>query len=95
MDPHRTPLLGLCPIEKFVFSRGDAMRQKKAIQQKLNAWNVKYCDLDGVIPDGMVRDQKHVDPVVEHFKAKKIGALFVPRCNFGTEGAHKQFGHAG
>jgi L-fucose isomerase-like protein len=87
MGTRQTPLLGLCPIGKFVFSHEDAMRQKRAIQQKLDAWNVEYCDLDSVIPDGMVRDQKHVDPVVEHFKAEKIGALFVPHCNFGTEGA--------
>jgi len=79
--------LGFCPIGKFVFSHEDALRQKKAIQDKLDLWQVRYCTIDGVIPDGMVRDQKQVDAVVEHFRSKKIDALFVPHCNFGTEGA--------
>ncbi|HUV07832.1 MAG TPA: hypothetical protein VMX75_08900, partial [Spirochaetia bacterium] len=80
-------LLGICPIGKFVFSHEDALRQKKAILQKLDTWGVNTCTIDGVIPDGIVRDQRHVEPVVEHFRRKKIDALFVPHCNFGTEGA--------
>ncbi|MHB0938450.1 MAG: L-fucose/L-arabinose isomerase family protein [Armatimonadota bacterium] len=82
-----TPLLGLAPIGKFVFSHEDAMRIKRELQQRLTAWGVRYVDLDGVIPDGMVRDQAHVDSVVEHLKGQGIDALFLPHCNFGTEGA--------
>lgn len=87
MGARKSILLGLCPIGKFVFSHEDAMRQKKSVQQQLRSWDVPFCDLEGVIPDGMVRDQKHVEPVVEHFRAQKIDALFMPHCNFGTEGA--------
>jgi len=79
--------LGVCPVGKFVFSHEDALRQKEAILRKLDEWSLNYCTLDGVIPDGMVRDQKHVDPVVAHFCGQNIDALFVPHCNFGTEGA--------
>lgn len=80
-------LLGVCPIGKFVFSHEDALRQKKSILAKLDQLNINHCTIDGVIPDGMVRDQKHVEPVVEYFKQKNIDGLFVPHCNFGTEGA--------
>ena len=80
-------ILGVCPIGKFVFSHEDAMRQKKMIVDKLNEWNVDYCLVDAVIPDGMLRDHKHVAPVVEHFKKNKVDALFMPHCNFGTESA--------
>ncbi len=83
----KTIKLGFCPIGKFVFSHEDAMRQKEAIRRKLDAWDVKYCTIDAVLPDGMVRDQKHVGPVVDEFRREKIDALFVPHCNFGTEGA--------
>lgn len=79
--------LGLCPIGKFVFSHEDAVRQKKAVQKKLRQWGVVFTDLDGVLPDGLVRDQAHVDPAVAHFQAQGIDALFMPHCNFGTEGA--------
>ena len=80
-------LLGVCPIGKFVFSHEDALRQKKSILAKLDQLNINYCTIDGIIPDGMVRDQKHVEAVVEHFKQRNIDGLFVPHCNFGTEGA--------
>ncbi len=82
-------LLGVCPIGKFVFSHEDAIRQKKAILKKLDEWKVDYVTIDEVLPqdDGLVRNQKHVDPVVEYLKAKRIDALFIPHCNFGTEGA--------
>jgi len=83
----RKLLLGICPIGKFVFSHEDALRQKKAILEKLDAWKVTYCTTDGVIPDGMIRDQKQVQTVVRYFKEKEIDALFLPHCNFGTEGA--------
>jgi L-fucose isomerase-like protein len=80
-------LIGVCPMGKFVFSHEDALRQKKALLKKLDGWKVNYCTIDGILPDGMVRDQKHVGPVVTYFQEKKVDALFVPHCNFGTEGA--------
>ena len=79
--------LGLCPIGKFVFSHEDALRLKRELQKQLRAWKVEYVDLEGVLPDGLVRDQKHVEPVVAHFQKQNIAALFMPHCNFGTEGA--------
>lgn len=87
MTPAPRPLLGLCPIGKFVFSHEDAMKQKRRLQQKLREWGVRFVDLEGVVPDGMIRDQKHAAPAVRHFRAKGVDALFVPHCNFGTEGA--------
>lgn len=81
------PRLGLCPIGKFVFSHEDAMHYKAQLQKKLRQWQVEFVDLDGIVPDGMIRDQAHVVPAVRHFKAQGIDALFVPHCNFGTEGA--------
>ena len=83
----KQPLVGFCPIGKFVFSHEDALRFKVEIRRRLDQWNVSYVDLESVLPDGIVRDQKHVEPVVEHFRREKIDALFIPHCNFGTEGA--------
>jgi len=39
------------------------------------------------LPDGMVRNQRYVKLVVGYFKIKKIVVIFIPHCNFGTEGA--------
>lgn len=83
----KKPLLGFCPIGKFVFSNEDAVKYKKLLQDKLKAWEVDFVDLEGVLSDGLVRDQSHVAAVVEHFRNSKIDCLFLPHCNFGTEGA--------
>jgi L-fucose isomerase-like protein len=87
MHPRKEPLIGFCPIGKFVFSHEDALRLKKQVRAKLDEWKVRCADLDGILPDGMVRDQKHVDATVRHFQRERIDALFIPHCNFGTEGA--------
>ena len=89
MSKKRSVLLGVCPIGKFVFSHEDAIRQKNAILERLDSWGIHYVTIDEVLPDdqGIVRDQAHVEPVVAYLQAKKIDALFIPHCNFGTEGA--------
>lgn len=87
MNSRKQPLVGLCPIGKFVFSHEDAVRFKGMIRDRLDRWGIRYVDLESVLPDGMVRDQKHVALVVRHFQEQGIDALFIPHCNFGTEGA--------
>lgn len=79
--------LGLCPIGKFVFSHEDAVQHKRQLQKLLREREVDFIDLDSVLPDGMVREQGHVEPVVRCFRDQQIDALFIPHCNFGTEGA--------
>lgn len=81
------PLVGLCPMGKFVFSNEDAIRYKRLLQARLTDWGVRYVDLEGVLEDGLVKDQSHVDMAVDHFRRAGIDCLFMPHCNFGTEGA--------
>jgi len=87
MKKNKITYFGVCPIGKFVFSHEDAVVQKNKIFKKFDDWKIKYTTLDGVLPDGIIRDQAHVDIAVEYFKKEKIDALFIPHCNFGTEGA--------
>lgn len=84
---NQKPLLALCPIGKFVFSNEDAIKYKTLLQKKLADWNVNFIDLEGVLEDGLVKDQSCVDKVVDHFKQAGANCLFIPHCNFGTEGA--------
>lgn len=81
------PLLGLCPIGKFVFSNEDAVRLKGEIRARLLSWQIPFVDLEGVLEDGLVKDQAQVGTVVDHFRTAGVEALFMPHCNFGTEGA--------
>ena len=82
-----TPLLGLVPIGKFVFSHKDALVYKGKVESLLCRMGVRYVNVDGVVPDGMVREQSHVEPVVAHLSQQGVDAVFMPHCNFGTEGA--------
>ncbi len=81
------PILGLCPIGKFVFSHTDAMRWKVELQAALRQWQIPFVDLDGVIEDGMIRNQAQVAAAIAHFRKHDVTGLFMPHCNFGTEGA--------
>lgn len=87
MSASPAPLLGLCPIGKFVFSHEDAIRQKTVLQARLKRWNIRFVDLDAVIPDGIIRSDEHVAPAIRFFREKNIDALMLPHCNFGTESA--------
>jgi len=79
--------LGFCPIGKFVFSHEDALRFKRLLEEKMESWNIEFIGIDEIIKDGIVRDVKDVKPVVDFFKRKKVDAIFMPHCNFGTENA--------
>ena len=70
-----------------MFSHEDALNYKRLLRERLEAWGVALVDLESVLPDGIVRDQMHLGPVVEHFRRAGIDGLFIPHCNFGTEGA--------
>ena len=73
------PLLGLCPIGKFVFSHKDALHWKRQLQASLRKWRIPYADLESVLPDGMVRQQAHVNVAVQHFQQAGVAALFTGR----------------
>jgi L-fucose isomerase-like protein len=78
---------GVCPIGKSFFSHEDAIVQKSKLFKKLHELGIEFFDIDSVLPDGIVRKQGDVEPVVKHFSGLEIDALFIPHCNFGTEGA--------
>ena len=85
----KQPLVGFCPIGKFrLFARRRAAFQGRDSPPARPLERILHVDLESVLPDGIVRDQKHVDAVVRALSAtKRIDALFIPHCNFGTEGA--------
>ncbi len=79
-------LLGLCPIGKFVFSNEDRVRQKRAIQEKLRLWQIpssiwRVCRRRAREGSGPLRRR------VARFRQAGVERLFMPHCNFGTEGA--------
>ena len=74
----RWPLMGLCPVGKFVFSNEDALKHKRLLQARLKEWGVRSVDLEAVVADGLIKDQAHVGAAVAHFRAAGVDCLFVP-----------------
>jgi L-fucose isomerase-like protein len=87
MRRERRVTLGICPIGKFVFSHEDAKKQKAKLFEKLDTLGIEYINADAILPDGILRGNADIAPVASYFADKKVDALFVPHCNFGTESA--------
>lgn len=63
------------------------MRHKKFIEAKLKEWQIDFMSIDEIIKDGIIRSQHDAEKTIEHLKNGDIDCLFIPHCNFGTEGA--------
>ncbi|MCI8598641.1 MAG: hypothetical protein HFJ10_09405 [Lachnospiraceae bacterium] len=79
--------LGVCPIGKVLFSHKDTLHQKEEIYRKLDELSIPYVTIENEIPDGIIRTMDQVDLAVASLKEQGADALFIPHCNFGTEGA--------
>jgi L-fucose isomerase-like protein len=77
--------IGLAPTRRFIFSKEDALKFKKLIQEKLTQLDVDYVDMDDINEEGLLHSESDVDKVVDKFKAARVNAVFFPHCNFGTE----------
>lgn len=78
-------IIGFAPTRRFIFSKEDALKYKKLIQQKLTELSVNFVDIEDVNDEGLLHSEEDVERVVEKFKAAKVNAVFFPHCNFGTE----------
>lgn len=81
------PLLGLCPIGKFVFSHEDALKYKALIERKLRKLKIPFAGIDSAVKDGVVRGTGDIAPAIACLKDSNVDAVFMPHCNFGTEHA--------
>lgn len=79
--------LGVCPIGKVLFDAEDTLKQKREVYRKLDEMGVEYVTIEDAVPNGIIREMAHVAPAVKALKEQGAGALFIPHCNFGTEGA--------
>jgi L-fucose isomerase-like protein len=84
--------LGLSPTRRNVFSKEDAWKQKKLIEDKLKEWKINYLNIDWLNNEGLLYDIKDVKKVATYFRKEGIDALFCPHVNFGTEAAVAKLG---
>ncbi len=79
--------LGFAPTRRTVFSREDSLKYKRLIEERLKKWRVNFANINWLNSEGLLYQQKDAEIVAERFIKEKVEALFVPHCNFGTEGA--------
>ena len=82
--------LGVCPIGKVLFDAEDTRIQKAKVTSKLDSLGINCVNIDAAVPDGIIRTMDQVEPAVKALRAQNASALFIPHCNFGTEGAAGQ-----
>jgi len=84
--------VGLAPTRRNVFSREDAQKYKKIVEDKLKSWGIKFVTLNKINKEGLLSDATDVPKVVEYFRKENVDAVFAPHCNFGTEDAVAELG---
>ena len=80
--------IGIVPIKRGGTDMVSALEQKKLFLNKIKEIlpeTVDACDLEGVLPEGILYDASQLDAVAEHLRAEKADAIFMPHCDFGCE----------
>ena len=87
MNKYEGIRLGYCPIGKFVFDHEAAKRCSAMIEAKMSEMGIEFVNIEPVVKDVLVRNYSDIEPVVRYLSDQHIDGLFIPHCNFGTEGA--------
>ena len=91
MSDFRNIRLGVAPTRRDIYpSPEDAIENKKVIMGALNNIfegipGLEVFNIDDVIEDGLLVEERDVAKIEKYFKSKEIDALFVPHANFGQE----------
>lgn len=78
--------IGVVSTRRNVFSKEEAGRFKNIILKELGKFDADFVDINDINEEGLLFDGKDVGPVVEKMSAHKVDGLFLPHCNFGSEG---------
>lgn len=86
-------VIGVAPLRRTAwthkpFNQPEAVKCKNRILdflKRYEASDVTFVDLEGITEDGLLSNIPDADRVADYFAAKKVDAVFVPHCNFGSE----------
>lgn len=81
------PTMRLIVPRPHLYSPEIAMAMKKEIFARLDAMGIDYVNIDFLNKEGMIYNETDADAVADYFKSQHVNALFIPFCNFGSEGA--------
>lgn len=78
-------VLGYAPTRRSIFSAPDAVKYRGLTAERLNELEISFVDITDINKEGLLYDDKDIEPILEKFKSAGVDGLFVPHCNFGTE----------
>lgn len=79
--------LGIAPVSRSMYSNEAAVEQKNLLFGKIKNYGAEIVNLDGICPDGLLKNVNDTEKAAKFFTEKSIDALFIPFCDFGEEGA--------
>jgi len=89
MNNKQNLVLGFAPTRRrmydVTFALENRRRIKKRVESILSGYNVELVDIDWLNNEGLLIEMEDVQKVEEYFKQKKVDAIFMPHCNFGSE----------
>lgn len=80
--------IGIVPIKRGFTDMVSALEQKNLFLNKVREIapeTVALCDLEGVLPEGILYDADQLDAVCAHLRQEGADAIFMPHCDFGCE----------
>ena len=80
--------IGIVPIKRGFTDMVSALEQKDLFLKKarqIAPEAVALCDLEGVLPEGILYDASQLDKTAAFLREENVDALFLPHCDFGCE----------
>ena len=82
--------IGVAPTKRDIFPAGDALRYKDLVYAKLREFDCEIIDVEDICPGGMLERMEDVAKIAEKFTG--VDGLFIPHCDFGSEGLVAELG---
>ena len=60
--------LGYAPTRRSIFSAPDAIKYRGLTKDRLLELGVSFVDIDDINPEGLLYDDKDVEPILEKFR---------------------------
>ena len=91
-EARREIRIGVAPVRRAVwahkpFNLPEAIKYKEDILRRLDDFDAKFVNLEGITQEGLLFDVADSERVARYFMAQDVDAVFIPHCNFGSEEA--------
>lgn len=82
--------IGVAPTKRDIFSVDDAHKYKTQIYEKLKSFDCDVLDAEDICENGLLSNEKDVELLAKKFA--DVDGLFIPHCDFGSEGLVSRLG---